>query len=185
MSNTYIDGDGLVHFRDDTRDTIVKSAVSGVAATVLAVVIWSPAGLGGMIGTSVASNPDTDAAMADAVARLSPYPTPITPEELTQIHATLDLTESSLVTMRAATDGAISNIRHLASQADIPGASQMAAVSPVFPELRPTLDVDVAETSAPPVRADAQLLATSYSPPAPGTIAESHLEFAELLLSHR
>mgnify|MGYP000865863612 CR=1 FL=1 len=43
-------------FEREVRDTVVKSGLTGVAATVLAVTIFSPAGFGGMIGTSLASN---------------------------------------------------------------------------------------------------------------------------------
>ena len=34
----------------EVRDTIIKSSLTGVAATVMAVTVFSPAGLGGMIG---------------------------------------------------------------------------------------------------------------------------------------
>ena len=54
-------------FEREVRDTIVKSGLTGVAATVLAVTIFSPAGLGGMIGTSLASGfgQDPNATPAD------------------------------------------------------------------------------------------------------------------------
>src|SRR5690606_27627224 len=42
-------------FEREVRDTVVKSSLTGVAATVLAVTVFSPAGLGGIVGTSMAS----------------------------------------------------------------------------------------------------------------------------------
>ena len=51
-------------FEREVRDTVVKSGLTGVAATVLAVTIFSPAGFGGMIGTSLASSFGNDASAA-------------------------------------------------------------------------------------------------------------------------
>ena len=39
----------------EVRDTVVKSGLTGVAATVLAVTIFSPAGFGGYLGARFAA----------------------------------------------------------------------------------------------------------------------------------
>lgn len=100
----------------EVRDTIVKSSLTGVAATVLAVAAFSPAGFGGMIGTSVASGfgADTAAATADdPYANLPPYPAPLTSEEISDIRGQLASTAASLEITRAATEAKIEQMRAL------------------------------------------------------------------------
>src|SRR5262249_23900288 len=48
--------DEFIDHNAETRDVIIKSGLSGVAATVLVVTMCSPGVLGGMIGTSLASS---------------------------------------------------------------------------------------------------------------------------------
>lgn len=148
MSQTYTDADGLVHFRDDTRETIIKSGLSGVAATVLAITIWSPAGLGGMVGTSVAAGhaPDSSAA-ADAVASLAAYPVPLTTIELADIRARLSDSEASLEASRSLTDGDIQHIRSIAARANVANIEPMA--------MRGRVGSGMAVTEAPAVRVQA------------------------------
>ena len=101
----------------EVRDTVVKSSLTGVAATVLAVTVFSPAGFGGMIGTSLASGfgLDTNAAAADdPYASLPPYPAPLSAQELSDIHNQLARTTASLEITRAATEAKIEHIRSLA-----------------------------------------------------------------------
>ena len=202
MSQMYTDADGLVHFKDDTRETIVKSGLSGVAATVLAVTIWSPAGLGGMIGTSIAADhvPDSTAA-ADAVAGLAAYPVPLTSAELVDIRARLDDSEEILDASRTLTDGDIRNIRSIASRGmpSNPGPSDeiiaprlaQAAPAPVAP-MR-IAEAHQSPISIDPVSEQATLLPMS-APVDEQTAAtsgggedyaqrDSHMELAELLLA--
>ena len=64
----------------EVRDTIVKSSLTGVAATVIAVTAFSPAGFGGVIGTSVAAGLGLDRtarASDDPYAHLPPFPSPL------------------------------------------------------------------------------------------------------------
>ncbi|MGQ0533588.1 MAG: hypothetical protein ACT4OF_12995, partial [Caulobacteraceae bacterium] len=57
----------LSPFDREVRDTIVKSSLTGVAATAIAIVTFSPAGFGDWIGASLAagSGVDVSAAAAD------------------------------------------------------------------------------------------------------------------------
>lgn len=102
-------------FSREVRDTIIKSGLTGVAATVLAVAAFSPAGLGGMIGTSVASGfgADTAAQADDPYANLPPYPAPLTTEEISDIRGQLAATAASLEITRAATEAKIEQMRAL------------------------------------------------------------------------
>lgn len=100
----------------EVRDTIVKSSLTGVAATMLAVTVFSPAGLGGMIGTSVASGFGVDTAAAtadDPYANLPPYPAPLTTDEISDIRGQLASTAASLEITRAATEAKIEQMRAL------------------------------------------------------------------------
>ena len=105
----------------EVRDTVVKSGLTGVAATVLAVTVFSPAGFGGMIGTSLASGfgIDTNSAAAeDPYASLPPYPAPLSAQELSDIHNQLARTTASLEITRAATEAKIEYIRSIAISGD-------------------------------------------------------------------
>ena len=104
-------------FEREVRDTIVKSGLTGVAATVLAVTIFSPAGLGGMIGTSLASGfgQDPNATPADnPYANLPAYPSPLTPQEISDIRGQLASTAAQMEFTRAATDAKIEHVRSIA-----------------------------------------------------------------------
>jgi hypothetical protein len=95
-------------FGREVRDTVVKSGLGGVAATVLAVTIFSPAGFGGLIGTSLASGfgGDSNASSAeDPYANLPAFPAPLSSTELENIRSELARTTASLEITRAATDG--------------------------------------------------------------------------------
>lgn len=109
-----VDAETPVSFAQEARETIVKSGLSGVAATVLAVTIWSPAGLGGMIGTSLASSNESSPTAANTVGRLAPFPAPISEVELSYIQTKLHQSGQSLRTMREATDASIAQIRAVA-----------------------------------------------------------------------
>lgn len=101
----------------EVRDIVVKSSLTGVAATVLAVTVFSPAGFGGVIGTSLASSLGLDTkthASEDVYANFPAYPSPLSPTELNQIRGELARTTASLEITRAATEDRIDNLRSLA-----------------------------------------------------------------------
>jgi hypothetical protein len=137
----------------EVRDTIVKSSLTGVAATVLAVTIFSPAGFGGMIGTSLASGLGLDtktSASGDAYGNLPAYPAPLSATELNQIRGELARTTASLEITRAATEAKIENLRSLAGGHDVVtftpapqaqiGATPIATVVPVSAPTAETIE---------------------------------------------
>lgn len=101
----------------EIRDTVLKSGFTGVAATVLVVAMCSPAGLGGLIGTSVASGlgfgstPTSD----HNTLNFPQAPQPLTTAELQSIHERLDSSIATLDDVRAATDAEINFMRSVAS----------------------------------------------------------------------
>jgi len=102
-------------FGEEVRDTVVKSGLTGIAATILAVTVFSPAGLGGLIGTSLAFGGDANARRADDPYALLPaYPAPLSETEINSIQAELAQTSASLEITKAATDARIEHVRTLA-----------------------------------------------------------------------
>lgn len=166
----------------EVRDTILKSGFTGVAATILAVTIFSPAGFGGMVGTSLASGLGLDSSGAsadDPYANLPPYPAPLTAQELSDIRGQLARTTASLEITRAATEAKIDHIRSIAE-----GAVTFAPMEQAAPTLRLTT-VDPISLAA-PTRA---LAAPTPAPAAPTPQAfvpvdDPSLELSELLLTH-
>ncbi len=136
MPSKPVETKGLVQYRHDVRDTIVKSSLSGVAATVLAVTIFSPAGLGGMIGTSVAAG-SAHSPTSSALGELAPFPAPITDVELADIRARLRDSAVSLRTLRASTRDEIAHMRAIAARGNALSIAPMV----VEAELRGVLDV--------------------------------------------
>lgn len=171
-------------FGREVRDTVVKSGLTGVAATVLAVTIFSPAGFGGLIGTSLASGfgGDTNASSTeDPYASLPAFPAPLTAVELDNIRSDLARTTASLEITRAATDGKIEYIRSIASSGGAVTFAPMPATSAaVGVGLRPTTSNEVAFA---PVAVSTT--AVSYMTNEAGNVqyVDPHLELAELLLS--
>ncbi|MBX9747191.1 MAG: hypothetical protein K2X34_09835 [Hyphomonadaceae bacterium] len=168
----------------EVRDTVVKSGLTGVAATVLAVTIFSPAGFGGLIGTSLASGFGADsssAASEDPYASLPAFPAPLTAIELETIRGQLARTTASLEITRAATDDKIEYIRAIADGAV--SFTPMPVVSQVGVGLRPTTSVDVAFAAPAPI--ETGTTAVSYLPAdiEPVQYVDPHLELADLLLS--
>jgi hypothetical protein len=170
------------------RDEIVKSTMSGVGVTALAVVVFSSAGFGGMIGTSQASGAGAlPAPEDDPYVSLPAYPQPLTSEEIDGIRSRLSTTTALLEITRAATDDRIERVRALAS---IDGLTTSVAL-PQAPshellltriaddDLRPTLPVEPVGSSATVVetQTDGQLNVTGG-----GLERDPHLEFAALLL---
>jgi hypothetical protein len=107
----------LSKYEREVRDTVVKSSLTGVAATVIAVTAISPAGFGDWIGASVASNIGFDAsanAADNPYVNLPPFAPPLTQAELDTIRGQLSSAEASLTLLRAATDAKIERARALA-----------------------------------------------------------------------
>lgn len=182
----------------EVRDTVVKSGLTGVAATVLAVTVFSPAGFGGMVGTSLASGfgLDTNSATAeDPYANLPPYPAPLSAQELSDIHTQLARTTASLEITRAATEAKIEYIRSIAVGGDAvtftpvrtaqandglrartSEAETFAATTPAAP-ITPVVQATLAplEMTATPI---------SFTGGVDPTYRDPHLELADLLLAH-
>jgi len=183
-----------VDYGREVRDTVVKSGLTGVAATVLAVTIFSPAGLGGMIGTSVASSfgggAGTTAASDDPYANLPAFPAPLSQDELSNIRGQLARTTASLEITRAATEAKIEHIRSIAlsngavtftpmrqQQAQL-GAGLRGTLSETAAFAAPAAAVAPAPTAvaATPINYTTGAAVTPYRDP--------HLELADLLLAH-
>jgi hypothetical protein len=184
-------------FEHEVRDTVVKSGFTGIAATVLAVTIFSPAGLGGMIGTSLASGAtDPNVASSDnPYANLPAYPSPLTTEEISDIRGQLASTTASMEFTRAATEAKIEHVRSLAMDDGLVTFTPMpsvrvpqvaeAAPQPAEPELRLTLSQPA---SAPAEEAAIVATPISYgggvSFDSTTDYRGSHLELADLMFAH-
>lgn len=165
-------------FRREARDTIVKSGLTGVAATVLAVTLSSPAGLGGMIGTSLASgNVDPNAA-SDAYANLPPYPAPLTAAEVSEIRGQLAATAASLALTREATDDTIEHMRSIA------GATRTAALPPTQAPRVPSLRASFRDVEDAAITEAAAPVAYAPTPVAASELPDVNLELADLLFSY-
>jgi hypothetical protein len=119
----------------EVRDIVFKSTLTGVAATMMAVTIFSPAGFGGMIGTSLASGLGLDAKVSpadDVYANLPAYPAPLSTEEVAAIYDRLDSASSAVQSNRAATEAAVSNVRAFALS---DGVGAFAPTPPEYEEL--------------------------------------------------
>jgi hypothetical protein len=173
----------------EVRGTIVKSGLTGVAATMLAVTVFSPAGLGGMIGTSVASGFGVDPAVNtadDPYANLPPYPAPLTTEEISDIRGQLAATAASLEITRAATEAKIEQMRALTIapavvsapvlvHAPVVRVAEAAPTAEAAPVIAPTVEAPVAPAA---YTVDAIVVYDGGDPAYRGR----HDEFASLLL---
>jgi hypothetical protein len=101
----------------EVRDTVIKSGLTGVAATMLAVTVFSPAGFGGIVGTSLASGlgmgPES-APAEDIYANLPAYPAPLSVVEIASIEDRLAQTSVEHDSVRAATEPTIKHVRAIA-----------------------------------------------------------------------
>ncbi|MBX3428457.1 MAG: hypothetical protein KF779_02620 [Hyphomonadaceae bacterium] len=186
-------------YEREVRDTIVKSSLTGVAAAALAVTFASPAGFGGMIGETLASNFgfDSNARAADnPYANLPAYPAPLSQSELSEIRGQLASTVASLEITRAATDDKIEHVRALAMGDGLvtftpTHAPVRASAAPEA--LRLTLSEPATFSEAPveayvieaPVEATAMPVSyagPSYEQSVP--YRDPHLELADLILAH-
>lgn len=155
-------------FGREVRDTIVKSGLTGVAATVLAVAAFSPAGLGGMIGTSVASGAGANPlSIDDPYAKLPPFPAPLSSDEISDIRGQLEATAASLDLTRAATEARIEQMRAL-----------MFSPAVVAAPVQVHAPVIQAQAEAPPLNDDAQVAHDGGDP----AYRDRHSELASLLL---
>lgn len=192
-----------VSFEREVRDTVVKSGLTGVAATVLAVTIISPAGLGGMVGTSLASGAGADPVAAEnPYASLPAYRSPLTADEVSEIRGQLASTAARMEITRAATEEKIEHVRQIAMSgggvtfAPLPNGhtpqilAAPAASNVPAPELRLTLtqpaSVPAEEAAAP--APSAQVVHVSYGGSGGGAsyvpYRDPHLELAELMFAH-
>lgn len=164
----------------EVRDTLLKSTMTGVGVTALAVVAFSSAGFGGMIGTSMASGAaPLPAPESDPYVSLPAYPQPLSDSEINDILAQLASTSASLEITRAATEQNIERVRALALTDGVVSVSAprsnldhaMTSLG-AGDDLRPRMDV----ASAAP--ASGELAAFEGG----GLERDRHLEFAALLL---
>lgn len=156
-------------FGEEVRDTVVKSSLAGVAATMLAVTVFSPAGLGGLIGTSLAFGGDANARRADDPYALLPaYPAPLTESEISSIQAELAQTTASLEITKAATDARIEHVRTLAL------SDGMVTFSPTPPTYARAREPDLRLGFTDPVSAPAPVAAaaTPVVTPTPAPVVQ-------------
>lgn len=181
--------DRAYDYSREVRDTVVRSGMTGVAATVLAVTIFSPAGFGGMIGASLASGFgfDPNASSADnPYANLPAYPSPLTQQELSDINGELASTQASLEITRAATEGTIEQLRALATSEGVVTFTQAPQPAAITGGLRLTTTEPSAIASVAPVDAVASPASavTGGGSADPTTYRDPHLELAELFFAH-
>ena len=187
------------NYEREVRDTIVKSGLTGVAAAALAVTFISPAGFGGMIGETLASNFgfDSTANAADnPYANLPAYPAPLSQSELSQIRGQLASTAAQMEFTRAATEAKIEHVRAIAVTDGAVTFSPMPEVyvpqltASAAPQSQPQLRLTLSEPVSMPVApaAPAQLVEVSYSGTGGGAdyvpYRDSHMELADLLFAH-
>lgn len=172
----------------EVRDTVVKSGMTGVAATVLAVTIFSPAGFGGMIGASLASGFGFDPNQSSAdnpYANLPAYPSPLTQQELSDINGELASTTASLEITRAATEGTIEQLRSLALTEGAVTFTQAMQPAAISGGLRlTTTDPSAIATPAPADAVAVAASATGGGASDPSAYVDPHLELAELFFAH-
>jgi hypothetical protein len=167
----------------EVRDTVVKSSLTGVAATVLAVTVFSPAGFGGIIGTSLASGVGASTADADdPYANLPAFPAPLSQAELQNIHSQLARSTASLEITRAATEERIEHIRSIALSDGVGQAAPAQAAEASGLRLAMSEPEAFVPAAAPaPAQLDVTFTPVSYTAndAAP---RDANLELAELLL---
>ncbi len=188
MSAKITEGPVTSDYGREVRDTIVKSGLTGVAATMLAVTIFSPAGFGGMIGTSLASGLGMDPNVApadDVYANLPAYPSPLSIDEVAEIQGQLSRTSASLELTRAATEARIDHIRTIALSEGVVTFTPMPQAAPVQTarveeDLRLTLSEPAQASALEPIRVNFVPLGGGGADLAPS----SHMELAELMFAH-
>ena len=112
-------GERASSYEAEQRSAIVKSSLTGVAATVVAVTMCSSAGLGGFVGASAANGLDTGMSPNNIRARdggpaFPDVRVPLTNAEISEIRSRLDDSGSTLDQVRRDTDAAIEMLRTIA-----------------------------------------------------------------------
>lgn len=197
-------------FEREVRDTVIKSSMTGIAATAIAITALSPAGFGNWIGASLASSfgvDSTAAASDNAYARLPAYPAPMTREEVNEIQSRLAADQVSMAIMRAATDDNIEQVRLVASSDGLTAPVRPVVAAAPEANLRLALSEPVSYVVNDEAPVEAYVTETavaqnaSYSAAAASTPVASaarggsgfdasvpyrdpHLELADLLLAH-
>lgn len=174
--------DKPVDYGRDVRDTVVKSTLTGFAATALVITVFSPAGFNGFVGTSLASGFGSGDSISadDPHASLPAFPAPFSANELDAVRSQLARTTASLEITRAATDDRIEQIRSIAMSNGVATFAPMPAVAQVGAGLRATTSNEVA--FAAPI--EVSTTAVSYlSADTTSHYVDPHLELAELLLA--
>lgn len=180
----------------EARETVLKSSLTGVGITVLAVAALSPAGFGGMIGTSTASSSGNGHGISssDPYANLPPFPNLLTRSDIDSIQGQLAATAASMEITRAATEDRIKFVRELAASPNLPvdavrhfaDASDVVAPEPAAVQTQ-TASSDRAVPAPVQAAATQQEASTAPAPFAPISFesnqpVDSHLELAALLL---
>ncbi len=171
----------------EVRETIMKSGLTGVAATMLAVTIFSPAGFGGMIGTSLASGlglAPSDTPSDDFYANLPAYPSPLSQEEVADIQSQLARTNASLALTRAATEARIDHIRTIALSEGVVSFTPMPRQSAPVDD---GLWAPASEPAAP--LPESEPITATLIPAGGGSVEfasfrDSHLDLADLMFAH-
>lgn len=104
-------------FGREARETALKSSLTGVAVTVLAVTMFSPQGMGGFVGDSNASGRADSSGADNPYAELPAFPTPFTADDIAEARATLAEAGASMDQVRDATDSGIAQVRAIAAGA--------------------------------------------------------------------
>lgn len=98
--------------------TVATSTITGVAATILSATVFSPFGLAGFVGTSLASGLSAGANIATATdgpyANLPAFPAPFTDSELSEIRGELARTGAEIELAQAASEVRIARIQAVA-----------------------------------------------------------------------
>lgn len=185
-------------YEREVRDTVLKSSLTGVAATALAITVFSPAGFGDWVGATFASSLgyDTTASAADnPYANLPAYPAPLTEAELSGIRSQLTSAAVSLELTRLADEAKIEHFRSLElTDGVVTFTPAPRAPAAADTSLRLTLSEPASLMSEAPVEsyvmepaAEVAFEPASYSAANndPSTAyRDPHLELADLLLAH-
>ena len=164
-------------FEQEAREVVLKSSITGVAASAIAVTIFSPVGLGGLVGTSLASGFGFDSGTQpsdNVYANLAPYAAPLTPQELSDIRGQLARTTASLEITRAATEAKIDGLRLLAVSREVEPLRVIERAEPV------TRSLPVARLAAAPTPTSAPATVIDASVGS----RDRHSDLAEMMFAH-
>lgn len=173
-------------YEREVRDTVIKSTLTGVAATMIAVTAFSPAGFGGMIGTSLASGfggADNVAPADDPYANLPAFPAPLSDSELNQIRGELARTSVALELTRAATEARIAHVRAIAESDR--GSSFAPVDAVIAAPAAPAVEMIPARLQTPAAELRPGLVPANYSGgEGVANYEVSHQALADLMFAH-